>query len=118
MIGPSTALQFSTGCWRARLPRPTARSARDLRRDSASCRDRGTTPRCALNAGAKALTVLELPALLIGFAFGRLGAASLWDAHDLDAFLLARHHVLLAEEAAIRSVQFGDVAEGLLVAFQ
>jgi len=25
--------------------------------------------------------------------------------------LLARHHVLLAEEAAIRSVQFGDVAE-------
>jgi hypothetical protein len=35
-----------------------------------------------------------------------------------DALLLARHHVLLAEEAAIRCVQFGDVAEGLPVAYQ
>src|ERR1700681_2634770 len=72
----------------------------------------------SLDAGAKALAVLELPALLIGFAFGRLGAAPLWDAHHLDAFLLARHHVLLAEEAAIRSIQSGDVAEGLPVAYQ
>src|SRR5712691_6058893 len=71
-----------------------------------------------LDAGAKALAVLELPALLIGFALGRFAAAPLWNAHDFDALLLARRHVLLAEEAAIRSVQFGDVAEGLLVAFQ
>src|SRR5258708_11323380 len=71
-----------------------------------------------LDARAKALAVLELPALLIGFALGRFSAAPLWDAHHLDPFLLARRHVLFAEEAAIRSIQFGDVAEGLLVAFQ
>src|SRR5260370_10051916 len=71
-----------------------------------------------LDARAKALAVLELAALLIGFALGRFSAAPLWDAHHLDPFLLARRHVLFAEEAAIRSIQFGDVAEGLLVAFQ
>src|SRR5216684_5565117 len=71
-----------------------------------------------LDAGAKALAVLELPALLICLALGRFAAAPLWNAHDFDALLLARRHVLFAEEAAIRSVQFGDVAEGLLVAFQ
>jgi DNA invertase Pin-like site-specific DNA recombinase len=42
----------------------------------------------------------------------------LWDTHHLDALLVARRHVLLAEEAAIRSVQFGDVTEGLPVAYQ
>src|SRR5260221_8845300 len=57
-----------------------------------------------LDAGAKALAVLELPALLIGFALGRFDAAPLWDADHLDAFLLARHHVLLTEEASIPSV--------------
>jgi hypothetical protein len=71
-----------------------------------------------LDTCAKALAVLELPRLLIGFALGRFGAAPLWDAHNLDALLLAGRHVLLTEEAAIRSIQFANVAEGLLVAFQ
>jgi len=71
---------------------------------------RGTHRDAPLEA-AKALAVLELPALLIGFALGRFAAAPLWNAHDFDALLLARRHVLLAEEAAIRSVQFGDVAK-------
>jgi hypothetical protein len=39
---------------------------------------------------AKALTVLELPGLLIGHALGCFGAAPLWDAYHLDALLLAR----------------------------
>src|SRR5450755_4596528 len=72
----------------------------------------------ALDTCAKALAVLELPGLLIGLTLGCFGAAPLWDAHHLDALLLARRHVPFAEEAAIRSIQFGDVAEGLLVAFQ
>src|SRR5665811_662362 len=62
--------------------------------------------------------VLELPALLIGFALGRFVAAPLWDAHHLDALLFARRHIPFAEEAAIRSIHSGDVAEGLLVAFE
>ena len=53
-----------------------------------------------------------------GFALGRFGAAPLWDAHHLDASLLARRYIAFAEEAAIRTIQFGHVAEGLLVAFQ
>src|SRR5882762_4738059 len=70
-----------------------------------------------LDAGAKALAVLELPALLICLALGCFGAAALWDAHHLDAILFARRHVVLAEEPAIASIQVGSVAEGLLVAF-
>src|SRR6266853_2134459 len=57
-----------------------------------------------LDAPAKALAVLELPALLIGFALGSFDAAPLWDAHHLDALLLARRHVPFAEEATIRSI--------------
>jgi hypothetical protein len=64
------------------------------------------------------LAALELPALLLGFALGRFGAAPLWDAHHHDALLLARRYIAFAEEAAIRTIQFRDVAEGLLVAFQ
>jgi len=41
-----------------------------------------------LDAGAKALAVLELPALLIGFALGALLPPSLWNAHDFDACCL------------------------------
>src|SRR5450755_1872580 len=48
---------------------------------------------------AKALAVLELPGLLIGFALGRFGAASLWDTHHLDALLFARRQVPFTEEA-------------------
>ena len=46
----------------------------------------------SLDAGAKTLAALELPALLIGFALGRFGAAPLWDAHHLDA-LCCSHDV-------------------------
>src|SRR5215831_12282282 len=67
------------------------------------------------DARAKALAVLEVPALLIGFALGRFGSAPLWDTHHLDALLLARPHVRFAEETAIRAIQFRDVAESLLV---
>jgi hypothetical protein len=62
-----------------------------------------------LDTCAKALVVLEFPGFLIGFAGGRFGAAALWDAYHLDALLLARGHILLTEEAAIRSKQIGDV---------
>src|ERR1700674_1997092 len=71
-----------------------------------------------LDTCAKALTVLELPGLLIGHALGCFGAAPLWDAYHLDTLLLARGYILLTEKPAIRSIQFGDVAEGLLVALQ
>src|SRR2546429_662815 len=39
--------QFSSGCWRARPRLPITQSAGVLRRDNASCHDRGTTRRCA-----------------------------------------------------------------------
>jgi hypothetical protein len=51
----------------------------------------------------------------IGVNKRRFGAAPLWDAHHLDALLLARRYIAIAEEAAIRTIQFRDVAEGLLV---
>src|SRR5208282_5871126 len=69
-----------------------------------------------LDACAKTLAVLELRTPLIGFALGGFGAAPLRDAHHLDAILSARRHVLLTEEPAIRSIQFGRVSEGSLVA--
>jgi hypothetical protein len=43
---------------------------------AATAEQHGDAP---LDAGAKALAVLELPGLLIGLAFGRFGAAPLWD---------------------------------------
>src|SRR3979490_3384615 len=61
-------------------------------------RPRNNTEMRPLDTCAKALAILELSAFLIGFAFGRFGAATLWDAHHLDALLLARHHVPFAEE--------------------
>src|SRR5216683_3132997 len=39
--------QFLSGCWRSRPRLPITQSACALRRDSASCRDRGTARRCA-----------------------------------------------------------------------
>src|SRR6266480_1857065 len=66
-----------------------------------------------LDAGAKALALLEVRALLVGFALRISLAAALRNAHDLDAITLARCQVLFAEEAAIRAVQFRDPTKGL-----
>src|SRR5271166_3654421 len=71
-----------------------------------------------LDTCAKALAGFELRALLIGFALGRFDATPLRNAHHVDAPFFARRHVFFAEEAAIRSIQFREVAEGLLVALQ
>src|SRR5207244_5554031 len=66
-----------------------------------------------LDAGAKALALLEVRALLVGFALRTSLAAALRNAHDLDAITLARCQVLFAEEAAIRAIQFRDPTKGL-----
>src|SRR5262245_59086396 len=68
-----------------------------------------------LDAGAKALTLLEGSAALVGLALLGLLAAALRNAHDLDARLLARCQIPFAKEAAIRAVQFRGLTEGLSV---
>src|SRR5256886_4615132 len=65
-----------------------------------------------LDAGAKALALLEVRALLVCFALRRFLAAALRNAHHLDAITLARCQVLFAEEAAIRAIQFRDPTKG------
>src|SRR5216683_330549 len=57
-----------------------------------------------LDAGAKALSCLEVRTLFVCFAFRRLLAAALRNAHHRDALLCAQCHVFLAEEATIRSI--------------
>ncbi|MFK4529224.1 hypothetical protein ABIF90_007205 [Bradyrhizobium japonicum] len=54
-----------------------------------------------LDAGAKALTILEGQGLLVRFTSSGPLAATLRNAHDLDAGVLARGEVLLTEEATI-----------------
>src|SRR5438552_16071725 len=65
-----------------------------------------------LDAGATALSLLEVRALLVGFALRTSLAAALRNAHDLDAITIARCQVLFAEEAAIRAIQFRDPTIG------
>src|SRR6187431_3278978 len=72
----------------------------------------------ALDAGPEALALLEVGRLFTGFALRSSRAAGLWDAHQLDAAVLAQRQVPFAEEAAIRSVQLGNTAERPLVALQ
>ena len=69
----------------------------------------------SLDAGAKALTILECRAALVRFAPRCSLAAPLRDAHLLDASVLARCQVLLTEEAAIRAIQLRSPAKGLPV---
>ena len=54
-----------------------------------------------LDAGAKALALLELRRPFVGLALRRFGAATLRNAYRLDGAVHAGRHVLLAEEAAI-----------------
>ena len=56
----------------------------------------------SLDAGAKALALLEGRAVLVRFALRGLLAAALRNAYHLDAGVPARCQVLFAEEAAIR----------------
>src|SRR5258708_23055905 len=72
----------------------------------------------ALDAGPEALPLLEVGRLFTGFAFRSSLAAGLWDAHQLDAAVLAQRQVPFAEEAAARSVQLGNAADRSLVALQ
>src|SRR5437899_2102341 len=71
-----------------------------------------------LDASAKALTFLEDHAALVSFASCCPCAATLRNAYHLDASVLARCQVLLAEEAAIRAIQLRGAAKGLPVALE
>src|ERR1700730_6933355 len=71
-----------------------------------------------LDAGAKALALLEVRALLVCFALRSFLAAALRNAHHLDAVVLARRQVLFTKEVAIRAVQFRDPPKGLPVALK
>ena len=65
-----------------------------------------------LDAGAKALALLELRRPFIGLALRRFGAATLRNANRLDGAAHAGRHVLLAEEAAIGAIKVRRTAEG------
>ena len=69
----------------------------------------------SLDAGAKALTVLECRAALVRLASRCSLAAPRRNAHQLDASVLARCQVLLTEEAAIRAIQLRSPAKRLPV---
>src|SRR3982075_2646483 len=71
-----------------------------------------------LNAGAKALALFERRRSFVGLALRRFAAAALGNAYRLDGALHARCYVLLAEEAAIRAVEFRGATEGAAVARQ
>src|SRR5215469_10995814 len=71
-----------------------------------------------LDTGSKALTFLELRALLVGRALWCLVAATLGNARHLDAILRARYQVLFTVEAPIRAIQFRSAAEDLPVMVQ
>src|SRR6202162_3838154 len=70
------------------------------------------------DAGAKALALLERRRLFVGLALRRFAAAALRDADRADAIIHARRHVLLAEEAAVRRIEFRGTAKGAAVARQ
>src|SRR5208282_5575163 len=65
-----------------------------------------------LDAGAKALALLELRRPFVGLALRRFGAATLRNAYRLDGAVHAGGHVLLAEEAAIGAIKVRRTAEG------
>ena len=72
----------------------------------------------ALYASAKTLAVLECARSLVGFAWRRPAAATLRNRDRGNAAIHARRHVLLTVEAAIRAIQFWNLAEDLLVVLQ
>jgi len=59
----------------------------------------------SLDAGAKALALLERRRSLVGLALRRFAAAALGNTYRLDGTLHARRYVLLAEEAAICAIE-------------
>src|ERR1700730_8722165 len=71
-----------------------------------------------LDAGAKALALLECRRPLVGLAWRRLAAAALWNADRRDGAVHARRYVLLAEEAAIRRIEFRGPAEAAAVTLE
>src|SRR5258708_6167064 len=71
-----------------------------------------------LDAGAKALALLERRRSFVGLALRRFAAAALGNTYRLDGALHARRHVLLAEEAAIGAVEFRGAAERTAVALE
>src|ERR1700680_1541203 len=71
-----------------------------------------------LDAGAKALALLERRRFFVGLALRRFAAAALRYADRADAIIHARRHVLLAEEAAVRRIEFRGTAEAAAVTLQ
>src|ERR1700682_110 len=71
-----------------------------------------------LDAGAKALALLECRRPLVGLALRRLAAAALWNADRRDGAVHARRYVLLAEEAAIRRIEFRGPTEAAAVTLE
>src|SRR5260370_2202814 len=65
----------------------------------------------SLDAGAKALALLERRRSFVGLALRRFAAAALGNTYCLDGALHAHRYVLLAEEAAICAVEFRGTAE-------
>src|SRR5258707_7752222 len=69
----------------------------------------------SLDAGAKALALLERRRSFVGLALRRFAAAALGNTYRLDGALHARRYVVLAEEAAIGAVEFRGTAESAAV---
>src|SRR5258706_4941987 len=70
----------------------------------------------SLDAGAKALALLERRRSFVGLALRRFAAAALGNTYRLDGALHARRYVLLAEEAAVCAIEFRGTAERAAVA--
>src|ERR1700694_2611163 len=71
-----------------------------------------------LDAGAKALALLECCRPLVGLALRRLAGAALWNADRRDGAVHARRYVLLAEEAAVRRIEFRGPTEAAAVTLE
>ncbi len=71
-----------------------------------------------LDASAETLPLPESGALLVGFTLRSSASSALWDGDSFDAVLLTGVDIVLAVEAAISTIQFGDVAKYSAMTFE
>ena len=72
----------------------------------------------SLDAGPKALPILEARAFLVSCLSRRFSSTTLGNAHDFDPGVLALLDVVGAEESAVGTVKGGSLTEGLPMGFQ
>src|ERR1700732_3721349 len=107
-----------------RLLASTAAPTNSAKRSAPSARQRFmprpriSTRDAPFDAGAKALALLERRRLFVSLALRRFASAALRNADCVDAVIHAGCNVGLAEEAAIRRIEFRRAAECATVTLQ